>query len=407
VKTKIDGPRLIQSIAEMAEIGALPAGGCRRIALSDADRDGRDLFVSWCSEIGAKTGFDAFGNVFAVLTGTDPELSAVFTGSHLDTQPNGGRYDGIYGVLAGLEVLRTCAAHNIRPKRTLVVVNWTNEEGVSFSPGLTGSKGFAGQIAPLDLQNLLNQDGQSYAAELARIGYAGNYRPPPLHAYVEAHIEQGPILENRQSQIGLVTGVQGVRWFNVEIVGADRHAGTTPMDSRSDAAMCMAAIMVGARKALGHLDGDIRFTVGRVAVEPGSVNTVPGKANFSIDLRHPSTETLDDAEAAIIDLCHRTASAENCSAHIQRIFNLPPVVFDKVLVDVIKQASVLSGFDPLPMVSGAMHDACSIASIAPTAMIFIPCREGISHNEEEDVADDDVVAGAQVLLETMLMLAKR
>lgn len=403
---QIDSQRLWESLEDMACIGALPSGGCRRLSLSDEDQAARDVFAEWCREAGCKMHVDGFGNQFAVRTGRVPNAPLVLFGSHLDTQPNGGRFDGIYGVLAGLEVMRTLAVNGVETDRSLAVVNWTNEEGVRFSPGLTGSKGFAGAISDEELGALRTPEGASFLSELERIGYLG--KPPPFKvaSYFEAHIEQGPILEAAELSVGVVNGVQGVRWFEVVVTGADRHAGTTPMSMRADSYMGAARIALAVRERLLALTPDIRVTVGRVDVKPGSVNTVPGETTFSIDLRHPSTEILDEAEALIKALATQEATAEACVVRTVRTFNLPPVRFNAGCVELVASMAQAASLPTIEMVSGAMHDACALSTVAPTAMIFTACRGGISHSEEEFAEPEDLAAGCQLLLDTVLSAAR-
>ncbi|MGF6439690.1 hydantoinase/carbamoylase family amidase [Paraburkholderia youngii] len=268
---KINLPRLEQSIAEMARFGIKSNGGCCRIALTDEDKQGRDRFVEWCTEAGCQVHVDAFGNIFAVRCGSDGDSGMVLTGSHLDTQPNGGKLDGVYGVLAGLEVIRTLNDHNIRTSRPIVVIDWTNEEGARFSPGLTGSSGFSGHIDIGAASAITGADGKNFIAELGRIGYAGSMDRDAIKpaAYIELHIEQGPVLERCRREIGVVTGVQGVRWYEVDVSGSDRHAGTTPMDDRQDSFFAVARMAEAMRRFALSLDSEVRFTIGRVAVQPG------------------------------------------------------------------------------------------------------------------------------------------
>lgn len=401
---RANADRLIDSIAAMARIGALPGGGCRRLALSAEDKAARDIFADWCREAGCTVSVDRFGNMLAWRAGSE-EGPAIAFGSHLDTQPNGGRFDGIYGVLAGLEVMRALHDRHQRTRRPLLLVNWTNEEGVSFAPGLTGSKGFAGLLDEAAVSALRGSDGVSFDDSLAAIGYAGTASAPPLAAYLEAHIEQGPILEASGSAIGVVTGVQGVRWFEVHIKGADRHAGTTPMELRQDSFMATARIALALRRVALGISPDVRLTIGRVAVDPGSINTVPGAVAFTIDLRHPRTATLDEVETALGHVAVQEGTAEGCAATIAKIFDLPPIDFDKGVIAAVGAAASVAGQRAQPIVSGAMHDACPLATLVPTGMIFIPCKGGISHNESEDVDPAHLVAGADVLLATVLALA--
>jgi beta-ureidopropionase / N-carbamoyl-L-amino-acid hydrolase len=401
---RINSARLAASIEVMGAIGALPGGGSCRVALTDADRDGRDLFVGWCKDAGCTIEIDCFGNIFARLEGQDSALPAISFGSHLDTQPTGGRFDGIYGVLAGLEVLRSLNDAKVTPQHPLVLINWTNEEGVRFNPGLTGAEGFAGERDVAATLASKSSDGSSFGAELARTGYAGPHGPRFLNiaAYIEAHIEQGPILEQAGVPIGVVTGVQGVRWYEVSVQGANRHAGTTPMAARQDSFMAVAETAVALRAYCRALDDDLRFTIGRVAVVPGSVNTSPGQTKFTIDLRHPDEHLLDRAETGIAALITETTRRDGCAAETKKTFHLKPVTFDAALVSIVQQAADSAGYSSKHIVSGAMHDACPMAKIVPTTMIFIPCRDGVSHDVTEYASEADMTAGANVLMRTIL-----
>ena len=400
----INSARLAASIAAMGQIGALPDGGCCRVALTDADREGRNLFLSWCQEAGCTIDIDCFGNIFARRAGHDKTLPAITFGSHLDTQPTGGRFDGIYGVLAGLEVLRSLKDTGVVTQHPLALISWTNEEGVRFNPGLTGAEGFAGQRDVTATLGSIGSDGCRFGAELERIGYAGPHGPRFLDiaAYFEAHIEQGPILEQARVSIGVVTGVQGVRWYEIDLQGANRHAGTTPMTARQDTLMALAEAAVVLRKLCRALAGDLRFTIGRVAVAPGSVNTSPGHTKFTIDLRHPEEQLLDRAETAISALLTEIATRENCTASIVKSFHLKPVTFNERLISIVQQASDSAGYGSARIVSGAMHDACPMAAIAPTTMIFIPCRDGVSHDVLEYASEADMAAGCDILMRSIL-----
>jgi N-carbamoyl-L-amino-acid hydrolase len=402
----INPERLWRSIEDMAKIGALSHGGSRRLSLSDEDRAARDLFASWCVAAGCEMHVDSFGNQFAVRKGRTSGAPVVLFGSHLDTQPNGGRFDGIYGVLGGLEVMRTLRDHGVETDCALAVVNWTNEEGVRFAPGLTGSKGFAGQLSVSEVDAILSTEGTTFREELQRIGYSGTPLPHSIKAYVEAHIEQGPILEAAGLPVGVVTGVQGVKWFDVEVTGSDRHAGTTPMELRADSFMATAAIALHLRDELLRLASDIRFTVGRVAVQPGSINTVPGRTVFTIDLRHPSTAVLEEAETLIGECVRDVARSAQCEGNVKKVFDLPPVDFEAGVIRQINAAVESEGLTAMTLVSGAMHDACALSTVAPTAMIFTSCKGGVSHSEEEFAEPGALAAGCQVLLRTVLGLAQ-
>lgn len=405
----INSDRLWATIMDMAEIGALPRGGSCRLALTDEDRGARDLFVSWCREAGCRVEIDGLGNIFAVRPGRDGDRPCILTGSHLDTQPHGGRFDGVYGVLAGLEAIRALNEQGVETRAPLAVVNWTNEEGVRFSPGLTGSSVFGGLIDLDEARAIRCVDGPTVGAELERIGYAGTITREalPVGAYVELHIEQGPVLENLGKPIGIVEAVQGVRWFRLEIEGEDRHAGTTPMTERRDAAMAAARFALEMRGRACSASADIRFTVGRVRVEPGSPNTVPGYAEISIDLRHQSDDVLDAVEAEMGRFAGELADLEGVTARIATLMRVPPVTFDERCLSTLAGIAERSGAGFERMISGAMHDASVMARVVPSALVFVPCRGGISHNEAEWAEPEHLAAGCQLLCDALIELAAR
>lgn len=404
----IDSRRLWGSLMAMAEIGPLPGGGSRRLSLSDEDKTARDLFVSWCREAGCLVEVDPIGNIFATRPGREPGRAAIMTGSHLDTQPDGGRFDGIYGVLAGLEVIRCLNDNAIETEAPVTVVNWTNEEGVRFAPGLTGSSVFARSLPLADALAMQCIDGPTVGEELQRIGYDGTLPVGTIRAtaYLEAHIEQGPVLERLGKPVGIVEGVQGVRWLQVEIRGQGRHAGTTPMEQRADGFMAAARVALEARQLALEASPDIRFTVGRIAVLPGSPNTIPASAVFTIDLRHPSEQVLDMVEESIVDLLHKVGQAERVQTGVSPLMTVPSVAFDSGCVAALAGAADAAAIPAERIFSGAMHDASSVARAVPSAMIFVPCRDGISHNVAEWAEPEDLAAGCQVLLLAVLQLAE-
>jgi len=403
----IDGGRLWQSLMEMAKIGATQKGGSRRIALSDQDRDGRDIFVRWCRDAGCTIRIDSMGNIFARRAGRDDRQPPVVIGSHLDTQPNGGRFDGVYGVLAGLEVLRTLNDHGYETGTPVELSVWTNEEGARFAPSMIGSGVFAG-VYPLE-KGLASsdQDGRTIGEELERIGYAGNEAcgGRPIKAFFEAHIEQGPILESEATTIGVVTGAQGLRWYDVTVTGMDSHAGTTPMQRRRDA-MVGVARMVDAIDRMGRETPDAVTTVGMVRVVPNSRNVIPSEVLFTVDARHPDAGTLAAIDATIREVCTEIASRTGLAVRIDDVADTAPVVFDKDCVDAVRRAAGQAGYSHRDIVSGAGHDACFINRVAPTAMIFVPCKDGISHNETESATAEDLAAGCNVLLQVVLDAAE-
>ncbi|ABB13020.1 Zn-dependent hydrolase [Burkholderia lata] len=395
----VNQQRLWDSLMEMATIGATAHGGSCRLALSDDEALGRRRFIAWCEAAGCKIRIDPIGNVFARRPGTEPGLPAVTCGSHLDTQPLGGRFDGVYGVLAGLEAIRTLNEHGIATRHPIDVVAWTNEEGSRFTPGMMGSAVYAGA---LDLDYALDrpcmQTGALLRDELERTGFAGPARERQMpKAYFEAHIEQGPVLEQAGLPIGVVTGVQGIYELDVTVTGFESHAGTTPMSVRRDA-MGVAAAMIAAIVEHGHaFDDDARVTVGHVACQPNSPSTIPGKVRFSVDVRHPSRPALQQLVADIEAICVERTALRGTSVQVQTIAEYEPVVFDAECVERVRQATAAAGYPYKEMCSGAGHDAVNLSYVAPSAMVFVPCKAGLSHNEAEDADPVHLAQGASVL----------
>jgi len=405
---RIDSDRLWQSLMEMARIGATPKGGVCRLALSDLDRQGRDLFAHWAKQAGCTIEIDRMGNMFARRAGKRADLPAVMTGSHLDTQPTGGRFDGVYGVLAGLEVLRTLADADIQTDRAIEVAVWTNEEGSRYAPAMMGSGVYAGVFAPDEIDAKTDQDGISFREALEKIGYRGAAPAGgrATAAYFEAHIEQGPILEAEQKTIGIVTGAQGQRWYEVTVVGQEAHAGPTPMARRKDA-LVGAARMIDAVNRIGHeFQPYACATVGFIQSAPNSRNTIPGRVFFTIDFRHPDDARLSAMDAAMKERCKAIAAEIGLELEIADFWYFPPTPFDKRLVDGVRARAAMFGYPAMEIVSGAGHDAVYMARVAPTAMIFVPCVDGISHNEVEDAKPADLAAGCNVLLHAILDAAK-
>ena len=404
---RINGARLWQSLMELAEIGATAKGGVRRLALTDLDRQGRDRVVGWLHAAGTAIEIDGAGNIFAIRPGSNGTAPVVLTGSHIDTQPSGGKFDGNYGVLAGLEMLRTLNDAGVVTEHPVGVAIWTNEEGSRFVPVMGGSGAFAGVFT---LEHLLQQrdvDGVGFGEALASIGYAG--KAPvggrALAAYFEAHIEQGPILEREDKIIGVVTGALGQRWYDCIWLGQDAHAGPTPMEARHDA-MRGAARLVEAVNAvaLRHAP-DGRATVGFLKVDPNSRNVIPGRVTMSVDMRHP-----EDDHLAIMDRELRAAAAAiadelRLGCEVRQVDQFPASRFDAVCVDAVRASARALGLSHREMVSGAGHDAIYVARVAPAAMIFVPCKDGISHNEIEDARPEHLEAGANVLLHAVLARA--
>jgi len=401
---RTDGKRLWDSLMEMAQIGRTEKGGVCRLALTDLDRDSRDLFARWCEDAGCTMTVDGMGNMFARRPGRNNDLAPIMTGSHLDSQPTGGKYDGVYGVLAGLEVVRTLNDLNIETEAPVEVAVWTNEEGSRFAPAMVASGVFAG-VFDLDYGlSRADQDGKTMGEELQRIGYAGDQPVGgrDVGAYFEAHIEQGPILENEEKTVGVVTGAQGQRWYEITLTGQEAHAGPTPMLSRKDA-LVGAARLVGEVNRIGLANQpNACATVGLLQVSPNSRNVIPGTVFFAVDFRHPNDDILEGMDAELREVAAKITAEIGLEMELEQIWYSPPVAFDDACVSAVRGAAERGGFKHMDIVSGAGHDACYLARVAPTAMIFVPCENGISHNEIEEATPDDLEAGCNVLLQAMI-----
>ncbi|MFY0622882.1 MAG: Zn-dependent hydrolase [Pelagimonas sp.] len=403
---RIDRDRLWQSIMEMAQIDALPGGGCGRLALTDGDRQARELFRQWCQDAGCSVTFDRLGNMFARREGRDPDALPIAIGSHLDTQPHGGKFDGVFGVLAGLEIVRTLNDHDVQTDAPIEIVNWTNEEGARFAPAMLCSGVYAGLF---DLEFALSRqdsDGVCLGDALESIGYQGALPcgGHKLGAFLEAHIEQGPILENHDEVIGVVTRGQGQRWYDVTVFGRDAHSGSTPMLGRSDALVAAARLIQEIQRIALAYGPEGVGTVGELHVTPNSRNTIPGEVRITIDMRHPDDSVLQGMDNA---LRHAIECEQDAQVDVQLIWHNPPVVFDDRCVAAIEEAAKASGKPWRRMVSGAGHDACQVARKVPTAMVFVPCRDGLSHNEAEWADPDHLEAGCNVLLQAALTLSNQ
>ena len=418
-----------RTLDELAEIGATPAGGVARVALTDEDLAGRDQFVAWVRELGCSTHVDQMGNLFARREGTDPDRPPVVIGSHLDSQPTGGRYDGAYGVMVGLEILRVLDEHAVSTAAPIEVVSWTNEEGARFPPAMIGSGVYAGAFSLDEGLAAPGVDGTTLGAELSRIGYAGGEpcgQPDgagrrPIGQYIEPHIEQGPILEAAGVTLGAVTGVQGIRWYDVSIEGQSAHAGSTPMEHRSDAMVAAARLVCEADEIAARRAPEGRATVGTLAVGTGSRNTVAGSVSLTVDLRHPDAAVLEAMHDELLAFTEGPAfgpqpgaASSDVGRHsgrslprpqISPIWYSPPIVFDPAVVDAIRDGATAAGFEPMDITSGAGHDACYVSQVAPTGMLFIPCADGLSHNEAESILPEHAAAGAQATLNAVLTLA--
>ncbi|MFP6731455.1 MAG: Zn-dependent hydrolase [Alphaproteobacteria bacterium] len=385
-------------------MGATEKGGVCRLALTDLCKESRDLFIKWCEEAGCTIKVDKMGNIFARRAGRNNDLAPVVTGSHLDSQPTGGRFDGVYGVLSGLEVLRTMNDLGIETERPFEVAVWTNEEGSRFAPAMVASGVFAGIY---DLEYGLSRadsDGKTMGEELSRIGYAGTEEVGgrDIHAYFEAHIEQGPILEDEEITIGVVTDAQGQRWYELTITGVESHAGPTPMRIRKDA-LLGASRIVEAVNRIGLDNAPVACaTVGMMEVYPNSRNVIPGRVFLAIDFRHPDDDVLAGMDAAMRKQVQAICDDIGLELEIEQIFYYAPVHFEESCVNAVRQGAVACEYSMREIVSGAGHDACFMAAVAPSAMIFIPCVDGISHNEVEDAKPEWVTAGCDVLLHAIL-----
>jgi N-carbamoyl-L-amino-acid hydrolase len=406
---RIDGSRLWNSLMELARIGATDKGGVCRLALSDLDRQGRDLVCAWARELGCSVRVDAIGNIFMRRPGLRDDLPAVMTGSHIDTQPTGGKFDGNYGVLAGIEVLRTLHERGIATEAPLEVVVWTNEEGSRFVPVMMGSGVYAGAFTLEHALAARDRDGVSVDEALRTIGYAGPEpaRPGDVGAYFEAHIEQGPILEDRGITIGSVQGALGQRWYDVAITGQEAHAGPTPMELRRDALLTASRLVLEVNRiALEHAPHG-RGTVGCIDSFPNSRNVSPGRVALTVDLRAADDATLDSMAAAFARVCEELAEPGRFQVDSKEVVYFPPQPFEPRLVQAIRDGAATLGLDSLDVISGAGHDAVYMARVAPTAMIFVPCKDGISHNEIEDAQPEHLEAGCNVLLHAMLRCCGR
>ena len=402
----VNGVRLMQRIMALAEVGAIDGGGCNRLALTDADRDGRDLVRSWMVDLGLVVTIDAVGNMIG--TWNVGSGAPVMTGSHIDTVRTGGKYDGNYGVLAGLEVIETMQDAGIEPSRPLAVGVFTDEEGARFAPDMLGSLVYAGGMSVEEAHDVIAIDGARLGDELERIGYLGAMPCPGAapHAFVELHIEQGPLLEVNGVRIGAVTGVQGISWQEVTIQGQSNHAGTTPMHLRRDPAYAAAALTVFVRELAGRFGGHQVCTVGKVDLHPNLTNVVPSRAVLTLDVRNTDELVLQRAEAEIDAFCSELAERENVAITRRSLARFEPVVFDERVVSMVERLAAARGNTVQRMPSGAGHDAQMIARMCPTAMIFVPSHKGLSHNVAEHTDEADLVAGADVLLDTMRELAE-
>ncbi|HEX5325942.1 MAG TPA: Zn-dependent hydrolase [Acetobacteraceae bacterium] len=406
---RIDGRRLWDSLIQMAEIGATAKGGVRRLTLTEVDKRGRDRFRTLCEQAGLAVRVDAIGNMFARRAGRDPNRLPVLFGSHLDSQPSGGKFDGALGVLAGLEVMRSLNELGIITEAPLELINWTDEEGSRFGHSLMGSGVWAGVFGLDHAYGLADVEGTTVGAALDGIGYRGAEPAAafPADAYFELHIEQGPILEREGKAIGIVTGAQAMVWYDAVAVGTESHAGTTPPSARRDALVCAARVIELVDRLMRARGEAGRGTVGQLLVSPNSRNVIPGEVRFSVEFRHPEDAELDRLDA---EFSRDAASlARECGVQLEltRLFRIPAQPFDAGCVELVRQGAARLGYPAREIVSGAGHDAVYVARHVPTAMIFTPCKDGLSHNEAESMLPQEAEAGAQVLFEAVLARANR
>ena len=405
---RIDGERLWDSLMEMAKIGPGVAGGNNRQTLTDADAEGRRLFQSWCEAAGMTMAVDRMGNMFMRHEGEDPALDPVWIGSHLDTQPTGGKYDGVLGVLSGLEVVRSIRDLGLRTRRPIVVVNWTNEEGTRYAPAMLASGVFAGVHDEDFANSRVDAEGKRFGDELQRIGWRGDQEVGgrPIHAMFEYHIEQGPILEAEGREIGVVTHGQGLWWLQVTLTGKEAHTGSTPMSMRVNAGLGMARIIEAVHRiAMDHQPNAVG-AVGQANVWPNSRNVIPGRAVFTVDFRSPELSKLNAMRARLEGEAPKIAAELGLGIEIEPVGHFDPVTFDARLVGIVRGAAERLGHSHMDIVSGAGHDACWINRVAPTVMIMCPCVDGLSHNEAEEISPEWAAAGADVLLHAVLEAAE-
>lgn len=401
---RINGNALWANLMDTAQFGGTPKGGIRRLTLTPEDKQVREWFASICESLGCTITVDTMGNMFARRPGLDNSLPPITMGSHLDTQPTGGKFDGILGVLGGLAVLRALHEAGHTTRHPIELINWTNEEGSRFTPPMMCSGVFAGVFTEQEVLDKRDRAGARFGDELVSIGYRGEEicGDHPIAAYFELHIEQGPILEVKDRVIGAVSGVQGMRWYEVTVKGKDAHAGSTPMPMRHDALLATSRMVVALSEiALGHAPGAVG-TVGLIENRPNSNNVVPGETFFTVDIRHPDDTVVATMEREFMDRFHSIAESGGVTLEIVSIWDAPAVHFDTRCVEMVADSARQMGYDPLSIVSGPGHDAAYLARVAPTAMIFVPCRDGLSHNEEESITESEAEAGANVLLGAVL-----
>jgi len=406
---KINGPRLWDCLMAMGEIGATPKGGVKRLTLTQVDQAGRRRFTEWCEALGLTMRVDAMGNMFARREGRDPTRLPVLFGSHLDSQPTGGKFDGALGVIAGLEVMRSLNDLGIVTEAPLELVNWTDEEGSRFGHSLMGSGVWAGVFGLEEAYGFTDTEGVNVSTALDAIGYKGPHpaAPFPADAYFELHIEQGPILEREGKTIGIVTGAQAQVWYDAVITGQDAHAGTTPPSTRRDALVAAARVIALVDDLMRERGEEGRGTIGQLQVLPNSRNVVPGEVRFSVEFRHPEAAQVQGLTQSFPDQARSLVAQNGCKLELTELFHIPPQPFDTECVELVRQAAARLGYPAREIISGAGHDAVYVARRVPTAMIFTPCKDGLSHNEAESILPEEAEAGCQVLFEAVVARANR
>ncbi|EIE49769.1 allantoate amidohydrolase [Salipiger aestuarii] len=405
---RIDGDRLWDSLMEMARIGPGIAGGNNRQTLTDEDAEARALFKTWCDEAGLSMGVDQMGTMFMTRPGTDPDALPVYVGSHLDTQPTGGKYDGVLGVLGALEAVRSMNDLGIKTKHPIVVTNWANEEGARFAPAMLASAVFAGVLTQDHAYSRTDLDGKTYGDELKRIGWKGDEEvgTRKMHAYYELHIEQGPILEAEGKDIGVVTHCQGLWWLEFTLTGREAHTGSTPMDMRVNAGLAMARILEMVQEVAMAAQPGAVGGVGQMQFSPNSRNVLPGKVVFTVDIRSPDQAKLDGMRAEIESRAAAICADIGVGCAIDPVGHFDPVTFAPELVGNVRKAAEELGYSHMNLISGAGHDACWAAQVAPATMVMCPCVNGISHNEAEEISREWARAGAEVLFRAVLETAE-
>ena len=405
---KINGDRLWDSLMEMAKIGPGIAGGNNRQTLTDEDSEGRHLFKNWCETEGCTMGLDQMGNMFARREGTDPDALPVYVGSHLDTQPTGGKYDGVLGVLGGLEIIRTLNELDIKTKHPIVVTNWTNEEGTRYAPAMLASGVFAGKHTQAWAYDKVDADGKRFGDELSRIGWKGEEKTGDrkMHAFFELHIEQGPILEAEGKDIGVVTHGQGLRWIECTITGKESHTGSTPMRMRKNAGRGLALVTELVHEIAMSNQPNAVGAIGHVDVYPNSRNIIPGKVVFTVDIRSHILDKLNGMVDELMEKAPKLCEDIGVSFEAEIVGQFDPPAFDEACVKAVRDAAKRLGYSHIDIVSGAGHDACWINDVAPTAMIMCPCVDGLSHNEAEDISQEWATAGTDVLFHAVVETAE-